>query len=49
MGYSAGTAAVSLAEIALAIDEKFPGKIDISDLFDYPTLRDVAAFLKGDS
>ena len=30
----------------LAIDEKHPGKLDISDLFDYPTLREIAAFMK---
>jgi acyl carrier protein len=35
-----------LTEVVLAIDEKYPGKLDISDLFDYPTLREIAAFLK---
>jgi len=33
----------------LAIDEKYPGKLDISDLFDYPTLREIATFLKENS
>jgi acyl-CoA synthetase (AMP-forming)/AMP-acid ligase II/acyl carrier protein len=47
--FEIGVSSLTLTEIALAIDEKFPGKIDISDLFDYPTLRDVAAFLKRDS
>ena len=27
-------------------DERYPGKFDISDVFDHPTLRDVAAFLR---
>ena len=36
-------------EIVLAIDEKHPGKLDISDLFDYPTLREVAAFIREKS
>jgi len=30
----------------LAIDERYPDKLDISDLFDYPTLREVAAFMQ---
>jgi acyl-CoA synthetase (AMP-forming)/AMP-acid ligase II/acyl carrier protein len=47
--FEIGVSSLTLTEIALAIDEKFPGKIDISDLFDYPTLRDVAAFLKRGS
>jgi len=37
---------LTLTEIVLAIDERYPGKLDISDLFDYPTLREVAAFLR---
>jgi acyl-CoA synthetase (AMP-forming)/AMP-acid ligase II/acyl carrier protein len=47
--FEIGVSSLTLTEIALAIDEKFPGKLDISDLFDYPTLRDVAAFLRRDS
>jgi len=35
-----------LTEIVLAIDEKHPGKVDISDLFDYPTLREIAALIR---
>jgi len=30
----------------LAIDEKYPGRADINDLFDYPTLRQLAQFLR---
>ena len=47
--FEIGVSSLTLTEIALAIDERFPGKLDISDLFDYPTLRDVAAFLKRES
>jgi acyl-CoA synthetase (AMP-forming)/AMP-acid ligase II/acyl carrier protein len=47
--FEIGVSSLTLTEIALAIDERFPGKLDISDLFDYPTLRDVAAFLQRDS
>jgi hypothetical protein len=35
--------------MVLAIDERYPGKLDISDLFDYPTLREVADFLRRDA
>jgi len=35
-----------LTEIALAVDERYPGKLDIADMFDYPTLREIAAFLQ---
>ncbi len=44
--FEVGVSSLTLTEIVLAIDEKYPGKLDISDLFDYPTLREIAAFLK---
>jgi acyl-CoA synthetase (AMP-forming)/AMP-acid ligase II/acyl carrier protein len=44
--FEVGVSSLTLTEIVLAIDEKFPGKLDISDLFDYPTLREIAAFLR---
>ena len=40
---------LTLTEIVLAIDERYPGKLDVSDLFDYPTLRAIAAFLRRDT
>jgi acyl-CoA synthetase (AMP-forming)/AMP-acid ligase II/acyl carrier protein len=45
--FEVGVSSLTLTEIVLAIDEKYPGKLDISDLFDYPTLREVAAFMRG--
>ncbi|MDJ0698968.1 MAG: non-ribosomal peptide synthetase [Woeseiaceae bacterium] len=45
--FEAGLSSLTLTEIVLAIDERYPGKLDISDLFDYPTLREVAAFLRS--
>lgn len=45
--FEVGVSSLTLTEIVLAIDERYPGKIDISDLFDYPTLRQVADFLRG--
>ncbi|NNC76614.1 MAG: non-ribosomal peptide synthetase, partial [Woeseiaceae bacterium] len=37
--FEVGVSSLTLTEIVLAIDERYPGKLDISDLFDYPTLR----------
>ncbi len=47
--FEVGVSSLTLTEIVLAIDEKYPGKLDISDLFDYPTLREIATFMKGRS
>jgi len=44
--FEVGVSSLTLTEIVLAIEEKHPGKLDISDLFDYPTLREIAAFLQ---
>ncbi len=46
--FEVGVSSLTLTEIVLAIDERHPGKIDISDLFDHPTLRAVAEFLRRD-
>ena len=47
--FEVGVSSLTLTEVVLAIDEKYPGKLDISDLFDYPTLREIAAFLQRDT
>ena len=47
--FEVGVSSLTLTEIVLAIDERYPGKLDISDLFDYPTLREIAAFLERNS
>jgi acyl-CoA synthetase (AMP-forming)/AMP-acid ligase II/acyl carrier protein len=44
--FEVGVSSLTLTEIVLAIDERYPGKLDISDLFDYPTLREIAAFMR---
>jgi acyl-CoA synthetase (AMP-forming)/AMP-acid ligase II/acyl carrier protein len=44
--FEVGVSSLTLTEIVLAIDEKHPGKADISDLFDYPTIRQLADFLR---
>jgi acyl-CoA synthetase (AMP-forming)/AMP-acid ligase II/acyl carrier protein len=43
--FEVGVSSLTLTEIVMGIDEKYPGKLDISDLFDYPTLREIAALL----
>jgi len=47
--FEVGVSSLTLTEIVLAIDERYPGKLDISDLFDYPTLREIAVFLRQKS
>ncbi len=47
--FEVGVSSLTLTEIVLAIDERHPGKFDISDLFDYPTLREIATFIEGKS
>ena len=44
--FEVGVSSLTLTEIVLAIDERHPGKLDIADLFDYPTLREVADFMR---
>ncbi|HEX2139261.1 MAG TPA: non-ribosomal peptide synthetase [Woeseiaceae bacterium] len=44
--FEVGVSSLTLTEIVLAIDEKHPGRLDISDLFDYPTVREIARFLR---
>jgi acyl-CoA synthetase (AMP-forming)/AMP-acid ligase II/acyl carrier protein len=44
--FEVGVSSLTLTEIVLAVDERYPGKFDISDIFDHPTLREVAAFLR---
>lgn len=44
--FEVGVSSLTLTEIVLAIDEKHPGRLDISDLFDYPTVRAIAGFLR---
>ncbi len=43
--FEVGISSLTLTEIMLAIDEKLPGQVDINDLFEYPTIRSLAAYL----
>ena len=44
--FEVGVSSLTLTEIILAVDESHPGKVDISDLFDYPTIRELADFIR---
>ena len=44
--FEVGISSLTLTEIMLAIDEKLPGQVDINDLFEYPTIRSLAAYLE---
>jgi acyl carrier protein len=44
--FEVGVSSLTLTEIVLAVEEKHPGKLDISDLFDYPTIRELADFMR---
>ncbi len=43
--FEVGLSSLTLTEIMLAVDEKYPAAVDINDLFDHPTIRELAAFL----
>jgi acyl-CoA synthetase (AMP-forming)/AMP-acid ligase II/acyl carrier protein len=44
--FEVGVSSLTLTEIVLAVEEKHPGKVDISDLFDNPTIRELADFIR---
>ena len=44
--FEIGLSSLDLAQIHERLDERHPGVLDIMDLFDYPTLRQLAAFLE---
>jgi acyl-CoA synthetase (AMP-forming)/AMP-acid ligase II/acyl carrier protein len=43
--FEVGISSLTLTEIMLAVDEKYPGSVDINDLFDHPTIRELAKLL----
>lgn len=43
--FEIGISSLSLAEIHEQLDELYPGKVDIADLFDHPTVRELSTFL----
>ncbi|MGD9597636.1 MAG: AMP-binding protein [Steroidobacteraceae bacterium] len=45
--FEIGASSLKLIAIHEAIDRDHPGLIDLTELFDYPTIRELAAFLAG--
>jgi len=45
--FDAGISSLALAEIHQRIDDRWPGMVDVVDLFDHQTIGEVAAFLEG--
>ena len=45
--FDLGISSLTLAEIHAAIEEQWPDQVDITDLFDYPTVTELAAFLES--
>ena len=43
--FELGISSLTLAQIHAAIEEKWPDQVDITDLFDYPTVAELAVFL----
>lgn len=44
--FEIGISSLALAEIHEQLEKDFPDQVDISDLFDHPTIRQLAAFLQ---
>ncbi len=43
--FDLGISSLMLAEIHATIEETWPGRVDVTDLFDYPTVSELATFL----
>ncbi len=44
--FETGASSLKLIEIHEQIDERYPGRIDLADMFDHPTLSELAAFIE---
>ena len=45
--FEIGASSLTLIQIHEEIDRQFPGAIDLTELFDYPTVAQLAAYLKS--
>jgi acyl-CoA synthetase (AMP-forming)/AMP-acid ligase II/acyl carrier protein len=45
--FEIGASSLKLIEIHESIDRDFPGKVDLTELFDYPTIAQLAKYLEG--
>ena len=44
--FELGTSSLTLALIHERIEELYPGQLEVTDLFDYPTIAEMSAFLE---
>jgi len=47
--FEIGISSLTLVEISLKIDDAWPGKVDIDDIFTYQTMTELARFIDGKS
>jgi fengycin family lipopeptide synthetase D len=45
--FEIGASSLKLIEIHESIDKDFPGLVDLTELFDYPTIAQLAKHLEG--
>ncbi|MGK9127597.1 non-ribosomal peptide synthetase [Olivibacter sp. SA151] len=45
--FEIGTTSLVLAQIHQQIEEIYPGKVEVTDFFDYPTIRQLASYING--
>ena len=45
--FELGTGSLTLAQIYEKVDAKYPGRLEVSDFFEYPTVRAMAGHLTG--
>ena len=45
--FEIGASSLKLIEIHEQIDREYPGKIDLTELFDFPTIADLARHLES--
>lgn len=45
--FEIGTSSLVLAQIHQHIEEVYPGKVEVTDFFDYPTIRELAGYIAG--
>ena len=47
--FEMGISSLTLTEIHQTIDDTYPGIVDITDMFEYQTLRELAGFIDSKS
>ena len=47
--FEVGASSLKLIEIHEQIDREFPGQLDLTELFDFPTIAELAAHLEGEA